>query len=316
MSDIVTLYENPSLNKPSLIAAWPGMGSVAMMAVGYLKDKLGAKVLGEISPSGFFKPTGATVAKRVIQAPESPLNRFYYYQGKKDLLFFIGSSQPIPHKEYEFAMKIIKVAEMFDIEGVYTAAATPTDMFYKDKPRVFAVPNDVSLIKKLREFPVHFMDEGSIAGLNGLLISVARELDYQGLCLLGEIPFFTAQIEFPRASLVVLEVLCKWLDISLDMVDLELYSAKKEKEIAPLAALLTKDMPSESQEMSESIIPKSEDSVPQSVHKRIEELFKQAEYDQTYKSKMRLKEELDKWELFEDYLDRFLDLFTKGKGES
>jgi hypothetical protein len=31
---------------------------------------------------------------------------------------------------------------------------------------------------------------------------------------------------------------------------------------------------------------------------------------------MRLKEELDKWELFDEYQDRFLDLFKKSRGES
>ena len=48
----------------------------------------------------------------------------------------------------------------------------------------------------------------------------------------------------------------------------------------------------------------------------IEKLFRQAEFDQTYKSKMRLKEELDRWELFDEYLDRFLDLFKKSKDQS
>ena len=204
---------------------------------------------------------------------------------------------------------------MFSIKGVYTTAATPTDMYFKDTPRVFAVPNHPDMLKDLRELPVHFMDEGNIAGLNGLLISVARELDHEGLCLLGEIPFFTAQIDFPRSSMAVLEVLMSWLKIRVDLVDLEMYVQKKDKEIEPLAALLTKESPQDN-DLSEPLIPKTDDKVPGSVHSRIEELFRQAEFDRTYKSKMKLKEELDKWELFEEYLDRFLDLFTKGKEES
>jgi hypothetical protein len=97
-------------------------------------------------------------------------------------------------------------------------------------------------------------------------------------------------------------------------VDLEIYASKKEKDIAPLAALLARDEESKQQqepEESEKVVPESEANVPDSVRLIIEKMFRQAEYDDTYKSKMRLKEELDKWGVFDEYLDRFLDLFKK-----
>ena len=59
----------------------------------------------------------------------------------------------------------------------------------------------------------------------------------------------------------------------------------------------------------EESIPNPESQVPKSIRLKIEKMFRQAELDKTYKSKMRLKEELDSWGLFNDYLDRFLDLF-------
>jgi hypothetical protein len=160
------------------------------------------------------------------------------------------------------------------------------------------------------------MSEGTIAGMNGLLISIAAEKQMQGVCLLGEIPFFTAQIEYPKASVAILEVLTKILKIKVDLVDLELYATKKEKEIEPLANLLSKEnAESETQEREESI-PNPDPQIPKSVRLKIEKMFRQAELDKTYKSKMRLKEELDSWDLFNEYLDRFLDLFKKGKEES
>jgi len=320
MSEIVTLFEKPKLKNPSLIAAWPGMGSVAMIAVSYLKNQLGAQPMGEVAPSDFFAPTGATVAKKIIKPPESPVNQLSYYHSStshNDIIFFIGSLQPIPHKEYQFAVEILKVAKMFGVQNVYTTAAAPSDMYFKDKPRVFAVPNTAALLKDLMQYEVHFMGDGTIAGLNGLFISVAGEMGIKGVCLLGEIPFFTAQIEFPKASLEILNILTKLIGIEIDMVDLELYANQKEKEIEPLAAILTKDKSgSENTSSEEKIIPEQEEKIPRSIRLKIEKLFRQAEFDRTYKSKMKLKEELDKWELFDEYLDRFLDLFKKGHGES
>ena len=320
MNKTFNLFEKPKLNDPCLIAAWPGMGSVAITAVNYLKDHLDAKLLGEMASGDYFAPTGATVNKQVIKPPEPAENRFYYYQSRTsspDILFFLGSVQPIPHKEYEFAKHVLKIADSFGVKSVYTAAAAPSDMHYKNTPRVFAVPNDKELLKVMLKHEVQFMGEGTIAGLNGLLISVAAEIGMQGICLLGEIPFFTAQIEFPRASLRVLEVLTKLLNIRVDLVDLELFAEQKEKEIEPLASLLSKSRPeTDEAQTDESVVPQQQDKVSKSVRLKIEKLFKQAEFDRTYKSKMRLKEELDKWELFDDYLDRFLDLFKKGHGES
>jgi proteasome assembly chaperone (PAC2) family protein len=320
MSKLITFSIRPKLKDPCLVAAWPGMGSVAMVAVNYLKDKLGAQPLGEMAQADFFTPTGALVSKQLIQPPEPPQNRFFYCRSNTsfgDLIIFIGSVQPIPHREYEFATEILNGAKMFGIQTVYTTAAAPSDMHFKSTPRIFAVPNHKDLLKKLAEYKVHFMGEGNIAGMNGLLVSVAGEMGIPGVCLLGEIPFFTAQIEFPKASFMVLEILSKLLRIDIDMVDLELYANRKEKEIEPLASLLSKGKPSaETSPTDREIVPEPEEKVPRSVQLKIEKLFQQAEFDRTYKSKMRLKEELDKWGLFDDYLDRFLDLFKKDQDKS
>ena len=141
MSELITLFEEPALNNPCLIAAWPGMGRVAMTAVNYLNNQLNGIPLGDLQPADFFAPTGATVSRQIVNAPEPPENRFYYSRsstGGSDIIFFIGSIQPVPHREYAFARELLKVAKRFNVETVYTAAAAPSDMHFKDTPRVFA----------------------------------------------------------------------------------------------------------------------------------------------------------------------------------
>lgn len=318
MMESFQISETPTLTEPCLIAAWPGMGGVAMTAVNYLRDKLKAKPFADIAPGDFFAPTGATVSRQILLPPEPPSNKFYFYQSpdaRSDILFFIGNTQPIPHKEHAFASKVLDFAVNFGVRIVYTTAAAPSDMHFKDKPRVFAVPNHAHLLKRLMEYKVHFMQDGSIAGLNGLLVSVAAQKEMRGICFLGEIPFFTAQIEFPHAAIAILDVITKMIGVRIDMVDLELYAAQKQKEIAPLSALLVKDdRPQERnpEKEEEKIVPgQPEPEVSETVRLLVEKLFRQAEFDGSYKSKMRLKETLDQYGLFDEYLDRFLDLFKK-----
>lgn len=314
MNEPVKVFERPELKKPFLVAAWPGMGNVAVTAVNYLKEKLGAKLLGEMPSMEYFAPTGAVVSNQLLRQPDKPVNQFFYYRSASDndILFFLGNIQPIPHLEYRFAQEILKFAKLVGVSTVITTGAAPSDMGFQDNPRVFAVPNRQDMLKKLMEYKVHFMSEGNIAGLNGLLVSVAAEEGIKGMCVLGEIPFFTAQIEFPRASLRILEILVKILGVSIDLVDLELFVAKKEKEFEPIANLLAKNQPDKENPEQDKFIPEPDKEIPRNIRLKVEQLFQQAEFDGNYKTKMRLKEELDKWGLFEEYQDRFLDLFRKG----
>ena len=64
------------------------------------------------------------------------------------------------------------------------------------------------------------MTEGSIGGLNGLLLGVARQRGMEGVCLLGEMPIYATRIANPKASQAVLEVLTRMLGIVIDLEDL------------------------------------------------------------------------------------------------
>ena len=48
------MQESTALNRPWLVAVWPGMGHVALSAGYYLMAKLGMEFLNEFSPSEGF----------------------------------------------------------------------------------------------------------------------------------------------------------------------------------------------------------------------------------------------------------------------
>jgi proteasome assembly chaperone (PAC2) family protein len=107
----------------------------------------------------------------------------------------------------------------------------PSNIGHKQVPRVWGVATHGELIEILRKFGVHIMSYGHISGLNGSLLGVGKKRGIGGICLLGELPSYATQIENPRASKAVLEVLGNMLDIHLDMTELESLAEYTETEI-------------------------------------------------------------------------------------
>jgi predicted ATP-grasp superfamily ATP-dependent carboligase len=75
------------------------------------------------------------------------------------------------------------------------------------------------------------MSAGTISGLNGLLLGVARKRNMEGICLLGEIPVYATPIPNPRSAKAVLEVLIKLLNIEVDMSGLDEWARRTGEEM-------------------------------------------------------------------------------------
>lgn len=112
----------------------------------------------------------------------------------------------------------------------------------KQVPKVWGVATDLKLIEMLKEFSVHIMSDGHISGLNGSLLGMAKMRGIEGICLMGEIPYYATQIENPRSSKVVLEVLGSMLHIHLDMTELETLAQYTETEIEKYICQIREDI--------------------------------------------------------------------------
>jgi len=75
------------------------------------------------------------------------------------------------------------------------------------------------------------MKRGTISGMNGSLLGVAKGRKFEAICLLGEIPFYTIQIENPKATKAVIEVFMSLTGITVDMSELDEVSQYMEKEV-------------------------------------------------------------------------------------
>jgi predicted ATP-grasp superfamily ATP-dependent carboligase len=75
-----------------------------------------------------------------------------------------------------------------------------------------------------------------IAGLNGLLLGVAKEREIEGICLLGEVPLYATRIQNPMAALAVLRVLTKMLEVKVDLAELEQVAQEAKERMKQVAA--------------------------------------------------------------------------------
>ncbi len=237
MKSPIKIYARPKLKNPVMLASWPGIGDVSIIVASYLRKKLDFKELGEIEPSYFFDAIGVVAKDNVIEAPQFPQSRFYYLKnpGGSDIILFIGEDQPIT-KGYELANCVLDVGARFQVKRIYTCAAALSRIHHTEQPRVWGVVTSPHMAEELDKYELVQRGNLQIAGLNGLLLGVAKERDIEGICLLGEVPVHATRIQNPVASLAVLQVLTKMLNIEVDVGELTQIASEAADRLKQVAA--------------------------------------------------------------------------------
>ena len=313
----IKIIKTPRLKKPYLIVAWPGMGEVAFKAASYLVEKLNAQEFAFIQPEGFFYLSGSVVKKGLLSASELPESKFYFWknkEGKNDLIIFLSNAQPDLARAESYSKIIIQVAKSFKADKVISFASMPQAIDHTHNSGIWFAATSEELSNNLKKLKFNILSDGQISGMNGLFLGIAKREGLNGLCLLGEIPLYTIQIENPKASSAVLNALSMITGIKIDLSGLDAQAGAMGEEINKLLDYL-KLGPASAGPIGEEDIEKIKKSLsqltklPASVKDRLEQFFVQAKTDI---SKAReLKVELDKWNVYKEYEDRFLDLFKK-----
>ncbi|MDY6835988.1 MAG: PAC2 family protein [Chloroflexota bacterium] len=222
----IEIFDHPSLNNPYLIAAWPGVANVGLTALHYLRQHGGAEEFASIDPNPFFDLAGIFIEDNLIQDPLFPQNRFYYIKGNGkdiDLIVFESDAQP-GNSAYYLANAVLDLAQQFNVSRVYTLAAALVDKF-NENPGVWVAATHEYLLENLRTQGLNLKGDFHISGMNGLLLSVAKERNMEGICFLGETPQFPSETGNPFASLAVAEVLAKTLSRHIDLSELKMHAA-------------------------------------------------------------------------------------------
>jgi uncharacterized protein len=218
--DIKTVFSSkkfPSLRSPILICGFPGSGYVGKLATDHLIKELGSIHLADIYSTSFppqviIKNTGTV---------ELMKNILYYVKDrgqKHDFLFLTGDAQPVSSKvEYLLGEEIIKIAKKFDVRQIITLGAYITGMFV-ETPRIFGVATDEDGLKLLNSFNISKIDNGSISGMNGILLGIGKINNVKGISLLGETSGYVIDA---NASKYILKKLLEIIGLDISMEDMD-----------------------------------------------------------------------------------------------
>ncbi len=320
--DEIKFSKRPRLRKPYLIVAWPGMGEVAFRAASYLVEQLKFEEFASIPAEDFFYLTSSLVNQGVLNVPELPHSKFYYYKnksGKNDFIVFLSNAQPDLARADAYSRRIIQVAKNLKVDTVVSFASMPLGIDHTYEPEVWFAATSPELSKDFKGIGLNALSEGAISGMNGLFLGIAKREGLKGFCLLGGIPLYTIQIDNPKASYAVLNALSRISGLKIDLSGLVSQAKNMETEINKLLDYL-KLGGQAAGPISEEDIEKIKSSLsqltklPLSIKEKIEELFTLAKSDNLKAAE--LKAELDKWNVYKEYEDRFLDLFKKSDGKN
>lgn len=287
------------------------MGGVAISAGYYMMAKLGMHLVEEFPATGYFDRDEVHVKRGLIATQRLPRSRMYAWrdpQHQHDLLVFIGEAQP-QMRVGEFCGRLIASAKEHRVVRVHTFAAMATAMRPADPSRVFGAAIDRETLSSFVNVGVEPLESATISGLNGTLLESAAANGLKGGCLLGEIPHVFSQIPFPKASLAVLEKFSRLSGVVMDLRELKTQADKVDRTLEDFLVRMEDGDTGEEHESRESERPPAGRRPDSASRDRLEAMFAAARNDRSHA--FELKQELDRQGLFEEYEDRFLDLFKE-----
>jgi proteasome assembly chaperone (PAC2) family protein len=269
--------------------------------------------LAEFSATDLFDVDHVEVKGGLIQAGRRPRSQFFAWvdpNRRRDIVVFIGEAQP-PVGKYAFCQKLIEFAQEIGVERVFTFAAMATEMHPERPSLVFGAATDGAMLDELKRLDVELLENGHIGGLNGVLLGAAAEAGLPGMCLLGEMPHIFSQLPFPKASLAVLEAFTTLAGIEIDFSELAEQGRIIDQKLGELLARAEAGIEQHPLGVEEEFSPEPapEERLSPADEQRIERLFEQVTQDRS--KAYELKRELDRLNVFDEYENRFLDLFRQ-----
>ena len=148
--------------KSWLIAAWPGMGNVGVIAGHVLVNQLGMEPVAALSGEGVFDLEHIEVKAGLIGKPRFPRGVLYRWKDApagKGLLVFLAEAQPTAHG-LDYARALLREVEKHNVERVFTFAAMASQMHPSADPRIFTAATGPAVLDELKAIDIQVLPEG------------------------------------------------------------------------------------------------------------------------------------------------------------
>jgi uncharacterized protein (TIGR00162 family) len=239
--------KKPRLKNPILIEGLPGVGHVGKLVAEHMVDELGAKKIMEIY-SPHLPPQVIVLEDGTTRLVRNELYAYKSKKGKNDILILVGDHQSTTNEgHYELTGVFLDIAEEFKVERIYALGGYGVGQLVETEIVLGAV-NNIKLVKELKGYGVEFRPNepgGGIVGASGLLLGLGELRGIDAACLMGVTSGYLVD---PKSAQAVLKVLCKILEIEVDMAALEERASEMEKIVAKLREMEQGQMPSSTDE--------------------------------------------------------------------
>ncbi|CAD7773586.1 PAC2 family protein [Candidatus Methanoperedenaceae archaeon GB37] len=227
---VVTLRD-VELKSPLMIEGLPGVGHVGKLVADHLIEELKAEKIVEIY-SPHFPPQVIVEKNGTVRLVR---NEVYAYRSSDlDLLIIAGDHQSTTTEgHYELCNIFLNIAEKYNVKRIYTLGGYGVGKLVETETVLGAV-NRTELIDELESYGVEFKEEepaGGIIGVSGLLIGLAGLKGIDAACLMGVTSGYLVD---PKSARSILKILCKALDLEVDMKALDERAREMEKIVAKL----------------------------------------------------------------------------------
>ncbi len=295
------------------------MGQVGIGAADYLRRMLNARLFARLDVSQFYYPDSINVQNGLGQLPPPP-NQYLYLSSEPALFIFEGDTQLPGAAGLKVADELLDFCRQFGVETVYTGAAYALPMSFRQIPRVYGVATNELLRARFSALGVEPLTEGRISGLNGVILGLADRHHMTAACFLATMPQYAVETPNPKASKAIIEVFERILNTTVASKEIDAAISEVDRVLGEFEARVSAAV-QELRQRTEALGGEDETTSepetrpePHELMQRIEQLFEEAQRDRS--KAVILKQELDRWGLFEKFEDRFLDLFGKNQTDT
>ena len=241
---LVRRIKEVTLKDPILVEGLPGVGHVGKLVAEHLVEELKAEKIIEIY-SPHFPPQVMVQEDGTIKQVRNEVYAFCGRNGQPDLLLVVGDYQSATNEgHYELTGIFLDIAEEFGAKRIYALGGYGTGQFV-DKPTVLGATNSIALVEEMKKYDVAFQENepgGGIIGVSGLLLGLGELRGIDAVCLMGVTSGYLVD---PKSAQEVLRVLCKALNIEVDMQALQERAKEMEKIVGKLQEMEKAQIPYE-----------------------------------------------------------------------